>query len=122
MARPKKEAQAARQVRLNLRLTAEERAALDAAARSAGQSPSDYARMRALAVSGPARGAPRSIPALLDSAAIVALNRVGANLNQLARRVNAGDVLQPGELSETLAALNDQLGRIETLVMAAVDR
>ena len=122
MARPKKEAQAARQVRLNLRLTADERAALDAAARAAGQSPSDYARMRALAVSSSARGASRAIPALLDSAAIVALNRVGANLNQLARRVNAGDVLQPGELPETLAAINDQLGRIETLVMAAVDR
>jgi len=60
-------------------------------------------------------------PRQLEPAALAALNRVGANLNQIARRANAGDLLQPGELPEALADLGHQLDRIEALVMAEID-
>ena len=66
MARPRKEAQAARGIRLNLRLTAAERAAVDQAAQAAGQSPSDYARMRVLAVSASSVAATYASPEVWD--------------------------------------------------------
>lgn len=57
----------------------------------------------------------------VDPALVVALNRIGANLNQLARRANSGDMLQPGELPEALAALRRERERTEALVMRLID-
>ena len=79
-----------------------------------------FARRAVLAAAGAALP-PRPAGALLDPAAVAALSRVGANLNQLARRANAGDLLQPGELPDNLAALARQLDRIEALVLPAIE-
>ncbi len=120
MPRPRKPEPDARRERLNLRLTAAEQTRVRDAARGAGASPSDFARRAVLAAAGAALP-PRPAGALLDPAAVAALSRVGANLNQLARRANAGDLLQAGELPDNLAALARQLDRIEALVLPAIE-
>lgn len=115
MARPRKQPQEARRAVYALRLTAQERHALDAAAAAQGQSPAAYLRARL----GPAVSRP-VVPAL-DPALLVALSRIGSNLNQIARRLNAGDGLQPGELPEALQDLAGVLDRIEVLVLAGIE-
>jgi hypothetical protein len=121
MARPRKEPPEIRRARLNLRVTAAERAQLAVAAGAAGVGLADYARRALLATVGQA-SAPLAVAIRrIDPAAVSALTRVGANLNQLARRANAGDLLQPGELPEALAALDRQLARIEALVLPEID-
>lgn len=121
MARPRKEPLETRTARLNLRVTAGERAQLAAAAGAAGLGLADYARQSLLAQVGLGSPPKAVVMHRLDATAISALTRVGANLNQLARRANAGDLLQPGELPEALAALDRQLTRIEALVLPAID-
>jgi hypothetical protein len=122
MARPRKDAQDSRRKVYPLRLNAAERAALEAAAAARQTSPADFLRRAFLAPSkaeAPPFGGidrlPVPVPAL-DPAAISALNRIGANLNQLARRANSGDSFQPAEVPEVLAALGQTLTRIEALV------
>lgn len=123
MARPRKEQNDRRTRSIGVRLTAHERAVLDAAAEARRVSPSELLRAAFFSAQG-AQGRAVRLPPVpsLDPAAVAALNRVGANLNQLARRANAGDVIQPGEVPETLAALSQALGRIETLVFAEIER
>lgn len=122
MARPRKEHESRRQV-YRLRLSAPERAALTAAAAGQGVTPADLLRTAFLgtAASSEGPGQPGRPAPLLDPAATAALNRVGANLNQVARRIHAGDVIQPGEVPEVLADIARQLDRIEALVFAAID-
>jgi hypothetical protein len=121
MARPRKDPPETRRERLNVRFTAAERAQLAAAAGAAGVGLADYTRRGALAQAGHARAHTPATIRRIDPAAVAALTRVGANLNQLARRANAGDLLQPGELPEALAALDRQLARIEALVLPEID-
>lgn len=126
MARPRKDVQDSRRKVYRLRLTDAERAALDAAAAARQTSPAELLRSAFMDTAQPqaSRGVPAhgGMPAaVLDVAAVAALNRVGANLNQLARRANAGDTLQPGELPEVLASLGQTLGRIEALVFANLE-
>jgi hypothetical protein len=121
VARPRKEPPEIRRERLNLRFTAAERAQLADAAGAAGVGLSDYARRSVLSQAGQASGPKAVTLRRIDPAAVAALSRVGANLNQLARRANAGDLLQPGELPEALAALDRQLTRIEALVLPEID-
>lgn len=120
--RPRVSALDARTSRLNLRFTASERDQIEQAARAYGASVSAFARQRVLLVPMASADAGRATATVLDPAAVSALNRVGANLNQLARRANSGDLLQPGELPEVLANLAQQLARIEALVLPALDR
>lgn len=88
MARPKKQPDEQRSERLpGIRLTAAERAYVEDMAARAGLDISDFCRRAILGqrVPAPARK--------MDAAAIVALNRVGVNLNQIAARVNfSGDL------------------------------
>lgn len=121
MARPRKEPPEIRRARLNLRFTAAERAQLAAAAGAAGVGLADYARRSVLGQAGLASLSKTTAIRRIDPTAVAALTRVGANLNQLARRANAGDLLQPGELPEALAALDRQLARIEALVLPEID-
>ncbi|WP_422186228.1 plasmid mobilization protein [Aquabacterium commune] len=124
MARPRKASTERRTFSFGLRLSATERAALNAAAAQNGLTPA--ALLRASFLTTPKQASAISItrPAArpLDAAVVAGLGRIGANLNQLARRANAGDLLQPGELPDALAALGRQLDRIEALVMVEVDR
>lgn len=121
MPRPRKPEPDTRSQRLNLRLTASEGARVRQAAQATGVSTTDYARRAVLTAVGAAVPS-RPTATVIDPAAIAALSRVGANLNQLARRANAGDLLQPGELPDSLAAIAHQLDRIEALVLPALDR
>ena len=52
-------------------------------------------------------GAPETPPA--GVAHIVALNRVGVNLNQIARALNSGLGVVPTELTDSLARVNTLL-------------
>ena len=108
MARPKKQQPDTRSERLNLRLLPDERAIIRARAAASGLSPTDYARRRVLggklAVVAPRRA---------DPALVLAVNRAGVNLNQIARALNSGLGHNPHELSETLARLNRLLDRLQ---------
>lgn len=105
-----------------LRLSDPEREALQAAAQAQGQTPADFLRAAFLAPAA-AVARPPGVPQgpALDPAAIAALGRIGANLNQVVRRINAGAALEPRELPEVLAGLHQALDRIEALVFASID-
>lgn len=118
--RPRKDPAERRTRAIAVRLTASERAALEAAAAARGVTPTAYVRSAFQAAQGAPARQTRPIPAL-DASLVSALNRIGANLNQLARRANSGDLLQPGELPDALARIDQQLARIEILVFAAID-
>ena len=105
MARPKKEQRDARAVILGLRLTRDERALIASRAASCGVPVSDYARTAALGARVEARVASPALAAA-STAQVVALNRVGVNLNQIAHKLNAGGLLAPDDLANTLARIN----------------
>lgn len=116
MARPRKQKDSVREVRLNLRLTLDERAALEAKASAALLSPSDFARQAALGARIEAAGTGTDGEPIAARAKtpdgiehVVALNRIGVNLNQIARTLNAGLGLVPAELDSCLARVNQLL-------------
>lgn len=80
MARPKKRSEEKRDEQVKIRLTLAEANELRDAALSAGLSVSDYARRRMLGIRLPQTSIRRSDPALVSE-----LNRIGVNVNQLAR-------------------------------------
>ena len=76
-------------------LTEAENAALEARARECGLSVSSYLRAAALGDAGPrARRAP-TIEAEVIARVMIDLNRVGNNVNQIARSVNSGQEIDP---------------------------
>jgi hypothetical protein len=91
--RPKKSGSATRQKQsvMTFRVTVEERQELDAAALAAGLTSGSYIRQSLLKA---ARTGKRRRP-LADAAALPRLlgelNRIGGNINQIARRVNFGE-------------------------------
>lgn len=117
MARPKKERADARGLVFGVRLTPDERATLEARAAALGITVTEYARAALLggrvevanppASGGDPSGAPEAPPA--GVAHIVALNRVGVNLNQIARALNSGLGIVPAELSDSLTRVNTLL-------------
>jgi len=99
MGRPLKQPDERRGERLpGLRLTTAEREFIEAQAAAAGLSVADYARRRLLGRTV----TPRRTAA--DDRALVELNRVGVNLNQIAARVNF-----TGELAEDFRAALDEI-------------
>lgn len=115
MPRPKKQLHDARSVVFGVRFTADERVALEAAAAALGVSPTDYAR--AAVLGGRVEAAPAPLPtsgctssvAPAGVAHIVALNRVGVNLNQIARALNSNTGFIPAELEEALQRVSNLL-------------
>ena len=82
MARPKKTDHEKRDQRFNLRLTVAEIEHLRAQAENAGLAPHEYARLRVTEhVVKPARQH-------VDAALLAELNRIGVNVNQLARAIH----------------------------------
>lgn len=108
MARPKKQAFEKRDQRFNLRYTPAEIAHIRLAAQKAGLHPHEYVRRRTLGHQVFAPVARRADPALINE-----LNRIGVNLNQIARAVNMGR-----EVEEDWQALSQELRKTLTLVMA----
>ena len=89
----------------NLRVTAAERALIEERAAAAGLTLAGYCR-RAIFKS---RIAP--IRSSTDQALLVELNRVGVNLNQIARRVNAGRDLPP-DFPDVLAEVREAIRKV----------
>lgn len=86
-----------------LRLTTDERTTLEARATAAGLSVASYLRTAALGTSGPRARRRPTIDREALMTATAELNRVGNNLNQLARAIHQGR--DADELAETLAEL-----------------
>ena len=85
MARPIKEDGEKRSQLMQMRMTLAEREYVRAQAERAGLTPAEYMRRRALGHAIPPAPARSSDPALVSE-----LNRVGVNVNQLARAVHRG--------------------------------
>ena len=71
-----------------LRVSPQEFAVIEANARDAGLSISSYLRKRAIGTAGPRSRRKPTIDAELMAYAVAQLNRVGSNLNQIARSLN----------------------------------
>jgi hypothetical protein len=103
MARPR-EAQP-RNHHVAFRLTLEEAVALRECAAKAGRSLSDYARDAALSRRLSGQGREGRGPFAMEPASFHEIRRVGVNLNQVARRLNAQDMPAPPELVPLLAEI-----------------
>jgi len=102
MGRPK--LQITRDRQFNVGLTAAEFAELQRAARLAGMRPVDYGRAKLL--SKPGRIARTAYDVRqLDPLLLVQLSRIGNNLNQIARGLNALSLPAPEDLAPLLADL-----------------
>lgn len=106
--RPSRAERENRADRVAFRITAEELERVQAEAERAGVSVSEYCRAAALGQ----RVRVRSAPDL--SAALVSLNRVGVNLNQIARGVNRGQGVSL-DLDEVLAEVRAAVERLAEL-------
>ena len=108
-----------RVVRLSVRVTEAERAAIDRRAAALGVKSSAWVRAalrdelhagraEVARIHAAARVAPAAVSPEVGRA-IEQLRRVGANLNQITRRVNAGEVdgVDAGALADVLAAVED---------------
>ncbi len=108
MARPKKRSFEKRNQRFNLRYTTAEIEHLRLQAEKVGLHPHEYARRRSLGASASVSRSRRADPALISE-----LNRIGVNLNQLARVTHMGK-----EFSDDWGDLSLELQRILNLVIA----
>jgi len=106
MSRPRKAPGERRDVQLPpVRVTAAERAFIEAQAAAAGVDSSEYMRRRALGETV----APARSPA--DDRLILEINRVGVNLNQIARSLNS-DRPERADLAVALAHLEGVLSKV----------
>lgn len=108
MGRPRKDTDARRDDRLNLRLTPAERISVEANAAFYGLPPAEYARRCVLDKRMPASQSERQAVA----ARATALLRIGNNLNQLTRHAHAGRGIADDALLVTLARINAELDRL----------
>lgn len=100
MARPTKAETEKRGSRLEVMVTGSGRAEIAARADALGLPLSAYMRSVALGVEPPARKAG------VDAEAVAALNRVGSNLNQLAKIGNKSGTLNAGQIKALGAVLS----------------
>lgn len=109
MARPKKAEHEKRTTRLPaIRVTEAERIDLETKAEAAGLELSAFVRARLLS----AQIAPRATP--LEASLLTELNRVGNNVNQIARALNRGRDEDPHHISHVMGLLSttlEQIGR-----------
>ena len=107
MARPTKEPHEKRSAaRPAVRLTQAELTHLQSLAASARLPVSDYVRQRLLS----GKVTPR--PSADQASLLTELNRIGVNLNQIARQLNRGDQPDPHHLDFVLGQLVDALRRV----------
>jgi Bacterial mobilisation protein (MobC) len=103
MARPRKGE--AREQHLGFRLTLEEALVLRERAARAGQSLSDYARNAALKHRPHDHPLHAPRPFAMDAGSFHQIRRLGVNLNQIAKLLNAQDMPAPPELAPLLAEI-----------------
>jgi anion-transporting ArsA/GET3 family ATPase len=102
MARPRKEPDERRDARLPAaRLTLDERVFVDAQAAAAGLSTAEYVRRRVLGV----RVDPA--PAAADEKLLLELNRIGNNMNQIARNLNSERPVHRLDIDQTFNQLQN---------------
>jgi hypothetical protein len=101
---------------VSIRLLPEERAELETRAREAGLSTGSY--LRACALGSPGPRAKRSPPVNAEALALAVaeLNKVGSNLNQIARVLNAGQATGSKESLAALAETRAAVARILEIV------
>lgn len=105
MARPTKQPHERRSERFNLRFTIAELAHIEQQARTAGIDPTEYLRRRALGYEVP------PAPRRADASLVSELNRVGQNVNQIARNLNS-DRSERQEVDVVLAELRGVLEKV----------
>lgn len=103
--RPRAAEGAARDQVLGLRLTPDERAAIEAQAARAGLTVSDYARRVILG------HRVKAAVTDVDAAALVELNRLGVNLNQIAKQLNARKAA-PAQIEPLLVTIRAAVERL----------
>ena len=101
-----------------VRMTPDESAAITERAQNAGLSTAAYLRACALGDSGPRAKRSPPINRALLSEALADLNRVGNNLNQIAKQLNSGGYPDHAAMAEARAEL---MGLIEA-IMGALGR
>jgi hypothetical protein len=107
MARPRKSPEDRRDARYVLRLTDQEHAQAEARAAAYGLTLSEYFRRQALSRPLPERRAERQATAELTTA----LLRIGVNLNQIAKHMNAGREA-PEYLPDLIATIAQHVERL----------
>ncbi len=113
MARPKKPAPETRSVRLNLRFTPTEWIEIAPRIAVSGLAPTEFCQRAVLGSLGPEHTGPPQKVERVDPALVVAINRVGVNLNQIARSLNSGNGFVPVHLDELLVRVNQYLDQVQ---------
>ena len=108
MGRPKLSPEQRRDVQTTVLFTIEERAELEARARAVGLSLSEYIRRRTLGVPLPPQSADREARDKLATS----LLRIGVNLNQMTKHLNAGKPV-PHSLPSLLDHVRLHLSRLD---------
>jgi hypothetical protein len=100
------------------RVSAEEYVVLGAKARDAGLSIGSYLRTTALGSAGPRARRRPPVNAELLAYAVAQLNRVGSNLNQITRRLNAADSLGANDSMAAVAETREAVRHICQILKA----
>ena len=100
---------------ITFRVTDEEHARYQERASRAGLAVGAFARAAGLNEAGPRARRRRPIEHAALAQLMAAMNRVGNNLNQIARKINTGGK-PTGELAATLAAVRRSAERIDAAV------
>lgn len=108
MARPKLPPQEQKSERIIVRLTPIEHAQAQLAAARHGISVAELVRRRLMGIRLPAS----PTEAKINADAVAALNRIGINLNQIARRLNSGKPINIDRIIATLDRIHDEMDRL----------
>ncbi|MCJ2015880.1 MobC family plasmid mobilization relaxosome protein [Methylobacterium sp. E-065] len=108
MARPKKAFDEVRGTPLGVRLTVAERAELDATAELYGLTAAEFMRRRSLGYRLP----PTQAAARSEAVIATALMRLGVNLNQVAKHLNAGRPVKLPVIEDLARRINAALDRL----------
>ena len=104
-----------------VRLTPDQAAGIDTAATARGIGPSAFAKdaiLRAANLPVPARARRRDVQAEALGPLLVALSRVGANVNQIAAKLHSTNVVD----TKALAVASHHLGAIHEAVLKLAER
>jgi hypothetical protein len=100
----------------SIRLLPDEHAAIVGKARAAGMSFASYMRACALGDAGPRSRRSPTLNAELLAYAVAALNKIGSNLNQIARILNAAQAVGATECKAVLVEVRAAVARILEIV------
>ncbi len=111
MARPKKDIQSLKAIRINVRMTVNEYLIVSDSAYSLGIGIPDYIRKKATG-----KALPRTKVVPENRKLFIELSRIGNNINQLAKRANIG-IKDPRNLHEQLMELKNTLDAFKSNIV-----